>query len=259
MPFGVASPVLRMNIRQRELFKVNQMKKWFPFVASISLYALIMLIASILPDYRHGLAIVLILGALTQIFLLFCVLKPSKAKTTALLIAALLFLPLGTSRGDESSTGVHKENTVVVGCVVLVVGGIIIYSIWKLCKMIPPVQGGTNAPPAGQNQQHNFGPVLASPMRLNMPAGTIPAGSGWQTSVISFQSTTNSIYWKDEYTVTNWLSDNQLVSLCVSNGVPLLTNFVALSWTNETVFSDLSSVLPDQTKDRLKLWRAVQH
>lgn len=236
------------------------MKKWFPFIGSISVYALIVLIASMLRDARHGLAVVLILGALTNLFLLYVSLRPSKAKITAILIASLILIPLGASSpAQESDIGAHKENTVVVGCVVIVVGAIIIYGIWKICKMIPPVQG-TNSPPSGSSQSaHNFGPVLASPFRLNMPPLGIPSGGGYQTAVIAFQSTTNSIDWHDEYTVTNWLSDNQLVSVCASNGVPVLTNFVAVSWTNETVFSDLNSVLPTQTKEPLKLWRAVKY
>lgn len=235
----------------------KQSKQHYRFLIGFTIYSAAMITACLLPNPRHS-----ILGfILTNVFAIWIlwwkVTHPGPRFLTALLIFSLIALPTNRAQADPQK----NMAMAIVGCVVIVVGGIVVYHLYKMCKRLlpnPPPPPSTNAPPAGTSQPQPNPSLLQCPARLNGPDVEIAAVPQWQMSIVRFQSSINSLNWRDEYTVTNWLSDNQLVSVCASNGVPLMTNFVALDWTNETVVSDFSAVMPAVVKDAVKLWRSVE-
>lgn len=219
---------------------------------------LIVWLASV-TDYRYGLAGFFLLGFVTFVVALFAATRSNKT-ISVIIIAALLLAPVSVARADDPPPN-DPHTALGVGCVVVIVGGVIIWGLWKICKMIPPLPPPPKNPPPpnGTNQMIGSvsGPSSGAPALL-LPDRAIYQTADWQMSVIKFQSSTNLSDWVEEYAVTNWFSGNQLVSLCASNGIPVQTNFIAVAFTNDAVFSDFSSVMPTKETAPFKLWRAVQ-
>lgn len=72
-----------------------------------------------------------------------------KRLVSLLLVVAFLLLPVNRSRSDDTQP---KSALIICGLVVLGVGAVVIWEIYKLCKRLPPVDGtenppATNAPP----------------------------------------------------------------------------------------------------------------
>jgi hypothetical protein len=152
---------------------------------------------------------------------------------------------------------------VIAGCAIIVVGAIIIWGVWKLCKKMPspPAKGKGNPPSTNEPPQDTFivGNFSTNGPGLFMPDGyDLAAENEWQGAVMLFQSSTNLRDWRDEYSVSNWVNNSQWVSIMYSNGLPLKTNWGEMGWTNETIFSDFSKVMPRREDAPLKFWRVVE-
>lgn len=176
-----------------------------------------------------------------------------KKLTTIALIAALVSTPVNAPKAEP------KKDAVLIGCAVIIVGGIIIYGLYKICKMLPPTP--PRNPPA-TNQTHQGaslikidGPLSNAPALL-LPDEAVANMDQWQSFAMAFQSSTNLSDWRDEYSVTNWANSSQAVSILYSNSLPLATNFAPVYWTNDAVILDFSGAMT-QSKDRF--WRAVQY
>lgn len=226
------------------------------FLSGLSLYALAIALVGVaaLKDYRYGLAGLFILNAITFAVWLWHHVKPKTIVTIAL-IAAITGAPI-RQRAQEPPPG---EDAVAIACGVLIVGGIIVWGIWKICKMLPPPNPPpkTNAPPAGGRT--NQAPRISSVMpALLLPDFSAYNAPGWQTAAFGFQSSADGANWDEDYAITNWLCENLLISVCSSNGVALLTNVIPMSWTNEQVVCDFSSVMVSAMTDKSRFWRSVQ-
>lgn len=177
-------------------------------------------------------------------------------KTISILLClALTACPINSEvRADPAPEPPHWA----AGCAVVITGIIIIWGLRKLCKMLPPGPPA-QPPPHGTNQPpHEAAFALTSPGRLDLPDVSLTISTNWQMTVTTFQSSTNLVNWHDEYTVTNWYSPDQLVSVCASNGVPLQTNFLSVRFTNDVIFNDFSAIAPTKVSDKVKLWRCVE-
>jgi hypothetical protein len=183
----------------------------------------------------------------------------------AILMALLLGLETVRSQDqlpEKKQDQKEGVGPVIAGCAILVVGAIIIWGVWKLCKKIPgpPPKGkapsSTNEPP---QDTYMVGFSSTTPP-LVMPDGYgITAYNDWDENHLKFQSSTNGVDWKDEYEAVLWVNNSQWVNVMYDgNGLPLKTNWGFMGWTNETIVSDFSRVLPRRDDAPLKLWRALQ-
>ena len=180
--------------------------------------------------------------------------------TTALLIVALALMPIN-GRADDVPP--PENGTVAWACVTLIVGGIMVYGLYRMCKKLPPMnppeppeEPPAPPPPNNRTNTNSFRTNLT--MRLNMPERALTQTADWQMVTLAFQSSTNMQTWRNDYFVTNWLSQSQLIYVCADgDGIPLLTNSQSISWSNEMVIADLSAVIPPP-REPAKAFRMVE-
>lgn len=232
--------------------KLPTVSPGWKFLAGLSLYAFVIVILSLFDDYRIAIGGFMILGSVTFALALWAIIKTGRF-IGVVVAASILGMPLKASEPPE-----RKENTVIMGCAVLVVGAIIIWGVWKICKKLPVPPRKGSAPPSTNDVASAAGPINSLAPPLLMPEATITGSDDWDTAPMTFQSSTNGIDWRDEYTVTNWFSPNLAIAVIYSNGIPLMTNAAPIHYTNENIVLNFSSVLPSSDMSPVKLWRSVQ-
>jgi hypothetical protein len=161
-----------------------------------------------------------------------------KTLVTTVLIAILL---LASPPQPRAQTVTGKN--VLIGCGLLIVGGIIIYGLWKLCKKIPcprpppsddpPSPPQTNAPPATNPSQSGSTGGQAQFFSASQASPTVALGeldcSGVQPydvsqyawpdpvtagaiivnkSLVTLQCSTNLVNWQDVWKINIFSSSN---------------------------------------------------
>jgi hypothetical protein len=243
--------------KKRVNMKTPSIKPLWKFFAGTLFYALVLAVLSCFNDYRIVIYGFMLMNALAFSMALAALIK-SKAIVALILCGALALAP--AQAGEQPPPPPEKDSAVLAGCAILIVGAIIVYGLWKLCKKLPSLPPTTRNPPVTNpppNPNFVFGMDTNGPA-LVMPDWKITQLNDWDTAVMTFQSSTNGADWKDEYTVTNWFNNAQFVSIIYSNGLPLMTNFGPCYWTNGTMVSDFGPVMPAKETMALRLWRGVQ-
>jgi hypothetical protein len=204
----------------------------------------------------------------------------TKPITTIILIAALALsaAPERSSaqeRQKNQKTTVVECNAVILGGLVLVVGGFIVYKVVQFCKKAlppppppppPPTPPPTNAPPS--KMIGIVGNLKGITINLTQPeqaTGYDISGYGWvdwtQTNnPVLFQdyihlTMSNSVdmtTWSNAYTINIWMSSNSVETvLCDGTGTPTHTNWAAgnpyaTSLTNALPCSAINPSIPKQ-------------
>lgn len=166
-----------------------------------------------------------------------------KKSLSILLIASLLFSQAPQTHAQAQPKLVNC-NAAVIGGLVLIVGGIIIYKFAKFCKKHfpppgsnpPPDDGGTNAPPSTNAANATIYFPTLTPHALvesydctstgwldrSVPANPVPVQD---FIILSFSSSTNLNDWTNCFTVNLWLSSNSVVGVVYdANQRPISTN-----------------------------------
>jgi len=165
-----------------------------------------------------------------------------KRSITVLLLVALCGLTPTRTRADGDGSP-QPQNAMIAGCLVLAVGGVIVWQLYKLCKHLTPPPGdeqppATNAPPA-VTQAH-----IA---QLARPAGLVTlddsaarcfdvSAQGFYDPISGFpitarldavlQVSTNAVNWTVQYRVTGWYSPAGTIFLFAdAAGNPVQTNY----------------------------------
>lgn len=159
------------------------------------------------------------------------------------LAIALVMAPIEESRSDE--TPQPKSALLICGLVVLGVGAVVIWQLYKVCKRLPPVDGSeippaTNAPPAYTQAQ--IAAAVASPTAglatlsddgarvLDISSlGYVDGNTG--TYFIGrldcqIQTSDNAISWVCAYRVSAWFGPaGSLYLFSDAAGNPVSTNY----------------------------------
>ena len=168
--------------------------------------------------------------------------RHARSLLAALLMAGLLAMPM-RAQNPQPQTATQCQAPVIIGGTVIVVGGIMIYNLWKMCKKLfppepppdpPPTPGPTNAPPARNAQ------FIAQAQGRAEPASSDISGQGWLDRTIpadpvifqdycrlTLQASTDLTTWSNCCTVALWLSPHSLESVAYDQGgIPVATNWV---------------------------------
>lgn len=233
--------------------------KW-KFLTGLAFYALVIVILSLFDDYRIIIYGFMLMNALAFAMALWAVCHSKK--TVAMILAASLALaPTRGGSGEMPPSSPTKNASVIWACGVLIVGGIIVWSLWKLCKRLPgPPRNPGNPPGTNHPPEELWSPYAGHTLPpIIMPDTDITASaSEYETMVMHFQKSTDGVNWVTAYTATNWAGPTYVFSVLYTNGVPLMTNQCDAHWTNETMVLDFSSVMESQASQPLMMWRAVQ-
>lgn len=241
--------------------KLTQIPKVWKFIAGLALYALAIVVMTLFQDYRVSLFGFMILCSITFAMALWKWI-PNKLVSMVLIFC----LACAPCRSDAQSKDDQKDSVgpVIAGCAIIIVGCIVIWGVWRMCKKMPPPppKPGSRPPTTNEPPQDTFiyGQFQTNGPGLIMP-GEYPLSpmDDWDYAVMGFQSSTNGQDWNEEYVVTNWFNNEQYVSIMYQNGSPLKTNWAMMNWTNEIpIVIDFSRVMPRREDAPFKLWRAVQ-
>ncbi len=239
----------------KKLFKKHEIK----FLSALLLYAAVVWILIWIDSQRLTAFALLVLNVVFIFGLLWLKLKPRRV-LGLMLCGALAAAPIRVQADEPPNDG---GDNAVFACVTVIIGGAIVWGLWKLCQKIPtPKPPETNCPPPWvpgtntntiTNRHHRF-------PAIRMQNSGIEPVNAWQTMSLAFQSSTDGgATWQEKYSVTNWLCDNAMISVCYSNGVSLQTNAVGMGWTNGEAISDFTEVMPSRFDGDSCLWRAVQN
>lgn len=142
---------------------------------------------------------------------------------TSLLVAGILVLSSPQAGAPEPTPQPQNCLTCVVAVLVIVVGGVCIYGIWKCCKLLnqldPPPPPPTNQPPVipTNNIPTN------NPAWTNPPLASFPMALVTTNSIVTIQQSLGLGDWADVVTVTLTNLGSQLVlssgSLCLTSDV----------------------------------------
>lgn len=187
-----------------------------------------------------------------------------KTPVTLLLVLSLIAAPYRISAVDRTNPDNGKDS-VVVACVVLVIGAVVVYGLWKLCKKIPgppatPPPPPTNAPPAGTNTNRNGTVGKASWVlpRIHLPDTDLHDWPDWQIAVAAFEHSDDCLHWTRCLYVTNWFSGSNIICLAADTNGPVATNWLTVSGPNAEVicdFGNLTALLPEPDK---RFYRMVE-
>jgi len=169
-------------------------------------------------------------------------------KRTVSVLLATSFLASASPLPDDPPPP-PDDATAVEACLVIVIGGVVAWGLWKVCKNIPdptdiphpqappptnppPVINPTNAPPTNQPPKHWWNKLVSLNVSTNLPqhsivgAGNDMAGRAYESSIsYAIQSSTNLQEWQTEVTAVGWLSSGASYWAYYSNGVPLVTTY----------------------------------
>src|SRR5262245_11911299 len=139
-----------------------------------------------------------------------------KKVVTILLILALLGNnePIQPSKSEAAPCA-----PCIIGALVLLIGGYIVYELYKMCKSLPPMENPPEPPPT-----HGSIPPTMEPIYMPPPmAFTVPTNGG-QYSIVGaglrdedgypltilwcgvLESSTNMVNWQPSMTFTTWIS-----------------------------------------------------
>ena len=227
------------------------------FLSGLLLYALILLGISWLPDQYWILGGLILAGAVTFGLAWSAWLK-RRTVITGLLILALASAPV---RAEAPDVREKKVAPVLYVCCVLVVGALIGYATYRICKAFKTIKKNLD------NLKTNDvtvvdGAVLASHPNSALHMPPMPESEyltdDWQPVALTLQSSTDLLNWTDAYSMTNYMGSNLVVSVIYSNNVPLQTNMAPVYWTNDPVFLNFAAVMPTNTSEPKLFWRAVE-
>lgn len=230
------------------------------FIIGVAAYALTVWLIYWLVPAKLCMFAVCVLGFLSFCVALWSLFKPL---VTVLVAAALLLAP-HQARCQTNDPG-DGGNNAVFGCVVIIVGGFVLYGMYKLCQKIPmpgeeppPPPPCTNCPPFifPTNRLHQ---IIRTMPEVRMPEKSLGVGTNWQTFTVSFESSTDGAHWLPEVFLTNWVNGaGEYVGVVADvSGRPLATNYSQFAWMSDTVLVDMDGIWTPPTGDRLRLWRMV--
>lgn len=155
---------------------------------------------------------------------------------TCLLLGALLAMPYNAEPADPNPKP-QSIVAVLCGILILVGGTVIIWSLWKLCKKLPPIEdyGSTNAPPAPPVRPwtnitifpaaaHTV--VMADPdLHFRSISNAIPPDtngafvSPWtHYCEADLEASPDLVLWQPVMTITGWFSSAGCEMVFVTNG-----------------------------------------
>lgn len=183
-----------------------------------------------------------------------------KTPIAFLLCACLILIPFRSSAPESPPP--NGKPPLVLACVVLVVGAVVVWGLWKICQNIPPPNPPPPPPPPppirpGTNTNHVAHSSIQLP-RLIMPETQLYKMADWQMLVVSFQTSEDNIHWSARLFVTNWFSPTNIVCVAADASGPVATNWLDGPWpTGEAIcdFGNLEALLPQGDR---KFYRMVQ-
>lgn len=179
---------------------------------------------------------------------------------TAALIAAMALLPHQRLRAQQ-----HKPQwviPVVCGLIVIGVGAWVTYSLYTVCKKLPPAkpddQQDPPPPPPVPNGAHLTEPPMPPvTMQLSDTSGVLfwdCTTNGWIDSVSDtpitsimktrLQSTVDFNTWTDELALLGYCSNNGALIVYSRGGVPVMTNYHTFGTTNVLNFNADGTMAP---------------
>jgi hypothetical protein len=228
------------------------------FLVGLTLYVLILLLFSGFRDPVWMIGGFILLGAVTFGFAWSAFLKSRS------LVAAILVLSLATAPLKAESPSVNEaksKNVVLYICCVVVIGGLLVYATYRICKAIRTIKKNLGNINTNAVVEAN-GVMLTNrtSAALHMPdrPGSDILTEDWQPVSLTLQNSTDGLNWADRFSMTNWMGSNLVVAVIYSNSVPLQTNMAPVYWTNDPVFLNFSAVMPTNTSDPKLFWRAVE-
>lgn len=167
-----------------------------------------------------------------------------KRATTVALVAALiglLFIPPVTRAQEPANPPQPKIVSYICGIVVIGVGAVVVWNLWKFCKkVLPPTEpgGATNAPPAvsqiAPSTHINSAIVLddaavqyqdITAQNLIDPVSKLPFTVRLDCAL---WTSTDAQNWSVQYRISGWGSDTGILFLFSdAAGNPVLTNYCA--------------------------------
>jgi hypothetical protein len=221
-------------------------------------YALIVLGFSFFKEWPWMVGGLIMLGGVTFGVAWAAFLK-SRSLVTTILVLSLATAPLKAEAPSVNETG--SKNVVLYVCCVVVIGGLLIYATYRICKAIKTIKKNldninTNAVVEANGVLLTNRPSAA----LHMPdrPGVDVLTEDWQPASLTLQNSTDGLKWADRFSMTNWMGSNLVVAVIYSNSVPLQTNMAPVYWTNDPVFLNFSAVMPTNTSEPKMFWRAVE-
>lgn len=178
----------------------------------------------------------------------------------AVLICASLVSLSPTSPSQAQSSGPKIVAQVVCGILVIGVGVVIYFGLKKMCANIPspgapptpppapptnppPIMNPTNSPPSTNKPpwwKRIFNMTDNNASAFNISTYSIvdiygaPKDLAYYHTLVSFtlQSSTNLVDWRDELSVTQWVSDYGVFNAYYQGGSNVLNTYSGLGTTN---------------------------
>jgi hypothetical protein len=194
---------------------------------------------------------------------------------TLLLIASLFYAWSPRPARAQEKKAVVECNAVIIGGLIIIVGGYIVYKLIQFCKknFPPPTPPPQNPPPTPAptnsvpTNDVTSASVLLNPITINLDtpdkvSGYDISASNWVDHTIaehpvlfqdfirlSMSSSTNLTTWSNFYTIDMWLSSNSVESVIYGpNRVPVHTNWVV----GNPYTGSLTNVIPFTVYDPAK-------
>lgn len=172
--------------------------------------------------------------------------KKTNAVIGVLLVAALLFAP------HQSKAQAKKSDEKVIGpivCAVIIVGGVVVIGLYKLCQNVLPTSDPAPAPPVEPQaiiQSSKDGAIIGLILSLmdnssvrDISSNAVPdlqskvAGATYQTMVTyTLESSTNLHQWATELRATGWVSDYGIFFAYYRGGSNVINTYSARGVTN---------------------------
>jgi hypothetical protein len=166
---------------------------------------------------------------------------------TSILCLAIILMP------SDAKPQEKPPSTVVMGCLVLVIGTIVVIGLVHLCKKIPAMNGSNDPPPTNpppimnptnrpswtkeQRRMHLDWPQVPTiSVSIPDPYAQHPSATGSTFTIkwsVTIQSSTNLRDWHDALAMTVWESDSGgAFYACARNGTNQTFYFTQQTGTN---------------------------
>jgi hypothetical protein len=177
--------------------------------------------------------------------------KTTRLAVTLLLVSLMLIVP-GHAQQTQPPA---KHNVIIMGCLVLAIGAVFVYGVYKLCEKLPPMDPPGDQPPPPVVIVTNYFPVNTNLLTiiqhgsttLQMPSRDLHQSPKWQVVTLALESSPDLTHWSPSFYVTNWICPTQHIYVVSdSKAVPVRTNWnpIKASTNDQFAYVDASGLLP---------------
>ena len=164
-----------------------------------------------------------------------------------LLVAGIAAFPISVRPEPEPTVAP------VIGCaiVVVVVGGIVVYGINKICNRLLPSKPKTNAPTNKVTMTITASGAIGS---------DAPVTNYWAVINMRIESSTNLAQWDYEGTAIGYVTDGSVTFVTTNISGGSITNVAPMVPAGETMWictNDVHSIIRERHGSPLKFWRCM--